>query len=134
MLLLLAVAMVSCSKSNRSAGMSADFRAGKIRIHEQKRDTGSTDELTLRVKFELTFNHMNAALNQHFQYQLGKNMRIVAGKDTIEPSLSYYVPLIKDSEKEIDVQFLVGKAMNGPKQFIIQDTVLGLDKINIPFK
>jgi hypothetical protein len=49
--------------------------------------------------------------------------------------ISYYLPLINDLEKEVDVKFLITQSnIEKEKKIIIQDSIFNFNKVNISFK
>jgi len=136
-LLLIAFAglMASCKNKPRQAPFNATFALGQVKlIHNQKTLQGG-EELTLMTRFELNKKGMNAETSNYFQYQLGKKIKLVIDKDTLTPGLFYYIPLINETEKEIDSKFLISAENNTKtKQVIIDDTLFDFNKINISFK
>src|SRR5436190_17894226 len=128
--------IVGCSGSKKQVPLSADFKLGKINaISTRKTLATGQEELTLMTRFELGQKKINGELSNYFQYQLGKKIKLIIEGDTLNPVLFYYLPLISETEKEIDVKFLIDKqSVEKTKQIIINDSILDFNKINISFK
>jgi hypothetical protein len=130
----LAGAWSSCGQKKQEA-MTGKFRLGTIRIISKQQPADAGTELTLMSRFEFEKNAPHAELNNYFQYELGKKIKLVVAADTIGPSLDYFIPLIKDNESEIDSKFIIPPGgMDKPKRIIITDTILDFEKVNILFK
>jgi hypothetical protein len=125
----------SCAAKEKQTVMTAVFDLGQIRMIHTEKETPRGTELTLMTRFMLKEKGLNVEMSNYFQYQLGSRIKIVVGKDTIRPVLDYYLPLIDVSVKEINSKYMLSEAdMNAPKRIIINDTILGLNKVNILFK
>jgi hypothetical protein len=121
-------------KQKTEPPLSADFALGKINVVKQSKAQNGGYELTLLTRYELK-KQLDPSLSNYFQYQLGKKISLVIGKDTIQPSLSYYVPLIDGVQKEIDCKYLLQDAeKDKPKRMIINDAILDFNKVDISFK
>jgi len=134
-IVLLIMICTSCSSSQKKVvPLSAEFALGKINIITKMQQAEAGNELTLISRYDLKKDKMGADLNNYFQYHLGDKIRVLIGNDTIKPSLSYYVPLIDEKQKEIDCKYLLQVSDLGkPKRIIIADSVLDLNKVDISF-
>jgi hypothetical protein len=137
--LLLIVAVLhfigGCKDKKKQVPLSADFKLGKINVINTRKVVENGEELTLMTRFELGNKKINAELSNYFQYQLGKKIKLIIEGDTLNPVLFYYLPLINEAQKEIDVKFLInGPAIYKEKRMIIQDSILDFNKVNISFK
>jgi hypothetical protein len=125
----------SCSSKRKPEVFSADFDLGKMKILSQSKQVAEGYELTLITRYELKNKILNPELSTYFQYHLGNKINLVIDGDTIKPGLAYYVPLISETEKEIDCKYLLEKGdMDKAKRIIVNDSILGLNTVNISFK
>ena len=126
---------IGSSCRTKKVPLTSDFKLGKIKIIDVKKATEAGEEITLMTRFEFKKNQLNGEQSNYFQYQLGKKIKLVLGKDTLQPVLFYYIPMINELEKEIDVKFLISKQnIDKTKRIIIHDSILDFNKINISFK
>jgi hypothetical protein len=128
------ILIASCN-NKKTVPLTANFDLGKIKIIEKRKTIPEGQELTLMVRFEIERKKQQRNATEYFQYQLGKQIKVVIDKDTLQPLISYYLPLINDLEKEIDVKFLItDNNIDKVKRIIIQDSVFNFNKVNISFK
>lgn len=128
------IACTSCSGSKKAVPMKALFDGGEVQFLHKGVATGSGYELTLMSRYWLDKKELSPELSNYFQYQLGKKIKLVIGSDTLAPALFYYLPLIAENEKEIDVKYrLEENQINQRKKIIIDDSVFNLHKINLAF-
>ncbi len=133
--LLVLLLLSGCRTAEKQKPVTAMFQLGEIKFLTAKKKTDKGYELTLMSRFQLTKKGMSSELSNYFQYQLGSKIQLVAGKDTLKPLLSYYIPLIQETEKEIDCKYQVPEAsIDKPKRILFADSVLDLEKINITIK
>ena len=126
--------VAGCSQKNNNT-LKAKFELGDITFFSKSKDVGEASELTLVTRFELKNDALSDDMSSYFQYQLGKNISLVIDNDTLQPSLSYYVPIIKENQKEIDCKYLLDKKYhNKSKRVIINEKMLGFEKINVLLK
>ncbi len=125
----------SCSSTKQKlVPLTAEFELGKINIIHKVEPVSGGNELTLISRYELKKDNMGASLSNYFQYHLGGKIRVLIGNDTIKPSISYYVPLIDEKEKEIDCKYLLQASdLSKPKRIIIVDSILEFNKVDISF-
>jgi hypothetical protein len=128
------ILITSCN-NKKIVPLTANFELGKIRVIEKRKTVSEGQELTLMVRFEIEKKKQQRNATEYFQYQLGKKIKVVIDKDTLQPLISYYLPLINDVEKEIDVKFLISQSnISKEKKIIIQDSIFNFNKVNISFK
>lgn len=127
--------ITGCNTKKKIKPLTANFEFGKIKIIDKRREISEGQELTLMVRFEIERKKQQLNTSEYFQYQLGKKIKVVIGKDTLQPLIFYCLPLINDLEKEIDVKFLIPQSnIDKLKQIIIEDSVFNFNKVNISFK
>lgn len=125
----------SCNSKKMPAVSTADFALGKIKMISTVKQQGDIQELTMITKFELKKAGLGPELNTYFQYYLGDKIKLLMGKDTLKPALSYYVPLVNELEKEIDCKYILqSKDLDKPKRVIIHDSILDFNKVDISLK
>lgn len=126
--------LFSCVSQKKQEVLAADFSLGKMKVIKKEKVLDGGTEVTLVTRYELK-KRIDGSLSTYFQYELGDKIKLVINNDTIKPRLSYYVPLISETEKEIDCRYLLQKKdMDKSKRIIVHDSILGFDKINISFK
>ena len=126
--------LYGCISKKKQDVLTADFSLGKMKVIKKEKKLDDTIELTLMTRYELK-KGISGGLNNYFQYELGNKIKLVINNDTIKPGLSYYVPLISEAEKEIDCTYLLQKSdADKIKRIIVDDSILGFNKINISFK
>lgn len=131
--------MASCfffgckSKGREIETYSAKFQLGTVQFASSEKSITAGHELTLLSRWQIDSKKRDRTLNNYFQYELGKKIKlIIGGTDTIIPGLSYYVPLMKETEREIDCKYILSaEDIKKPKRIIIDDPMLDLNKINI---
>ena len=107
---------------------------GSARFYPVKKQVNNQEEVTLIARFKLLDKQLSSERSTYFQYELGKKIKLVIDNDTVPPSLFYYVPLINESEKQIDTKFLLGKEyQNKTRKIIIEDSSFA-NTANISFK
>jgi hypothetical protein len=133
-IILVFIAGESCSESKKAVPMKALFDGGEVQFLHKGAATASGYELTLMSRYWLDKKELSPELSNYFQYQLGKKIKLVIGNDTVAPALFYYIPLIAENEKEIDLKFRLEKEqVDQVKKIIIDDSVFNLHKINLAF-
>ena len=133
-IIILFIACESCSDTKKPVPMKALFDGGEVQFIQSSTETATGYELTLMSRYWLDKKELSPELSNYFQYQLGKKVKLVIGADTILPSLFYYIPLIGEKEKEIDLKYNLEKKQSGQrKRIIIDDSVFNLYKINLAF-
>jgi hypothetical protein len=134
-LAILGILVIGCNNKKKIMPLTAQFELGKIRVIEKRKTISEGQELTLMVRFEIEKKKQQRNATEYFQYQLGKKIKVVIDTDTLQPLISYYLPLINDVEKEIDVKFLIIQSnISKEKKIIIQDSIFNFNKVNISFK
>jgi hypothetical protein len=127
--------LTACYSKHKQLWATANFDGGTVRITSYQKPLGPQGyELTIAARYELK-KKPDAMSNEYFQYQLGKKMKLVVGKDTISPSLFYYLPLIREDQKEIDCRYVLSSAERGePKRFIIDDSLFRFNQLTLPIQ
>jgi hypothetical protein len=126
--------LFACQAEKKLQPPAAEFANGSVRIVTNGKETEDGHEVRVRSRFQLK-KELNSDASTYFQYQLGKNIKLIVNNDTIAPSLSYYVPLIDGKQKEIDCTYLLSaEESKSFKRLIVDDNLLDLNQINISFK
>lgn len=127
--------LCGCSVKKKQPVFTADFSLGKMKVIKKEKELAEGVELTLMTRYALKKELGSAGLSTYFQYELGNKIKLVINNDTIKPSLTYYVPLISETEKEIDCKYMLKKEdADRVKRIIVNDSILDFNKINISFK
>lgn len=137
LLFLLNLAIGSCQrqKAQKHIALSAPFDLGKVNFRTKTKRAGEKYEVTVISRFDLEKNGFDGELSNYFQYQLGKKIKMIVDHDTVNPSLSFYVPLTSENEKEIDCKYVIDdREVKIQKQLIIDDTILNFNKVKIVFQ
>src|SRR5437868_9952037 len=112
LMILSATLIFGCHERKKYTAQEAKFELGKILVFH----TVKNNELTLINRYELDKPHLSPSLSNYFQYELGNKIKLVIGKDTIKPGVSYYVPLLSEKQREIDCKYMLDDAaLNKPK-------------------
>jgi hypothetical protein len=128
------ILIIGCN-NKKLVPLTDSFELGKIKVIEKRKTISEGQELTLMIRLEIERKKQQRNATEYFQYQLGKKIKVVIDKDTLQPLISYYLPLINDLEKEIDAKFLITHSnINKQKRIIIQDSLFNFNKVNISFK
>jgi hypothetical protein len=131
----MAAACSGAGKKQKPQALSAVFQLGTVRFISSQKKTDKGYEFTLMSRYNINKKELNSVVNNYFHYQLGKHIKLLVGQDTISPALSYSMPLIADTEKEVDCKYQVSDADIGkPKRIIYTDSIYDLEKINISIK
>ena len=128
------VAIFSCKTESVPGPLFSDFALGKMTAFKKEKAVEGGVELTIITRYEL-LKGLESGTSNYFQYQLGNKIKLVVGRDTISPSLSYYVPLLKDKELEIDCKYLLTKEQTPLHRYlIVDDSIYNFQRINIPIQ
>lgn len=135
MLVIISGYLYGCKSAYRQKPLKAVFQSGEMHFISTRKPVSGGYELTLMARCFLNKTDVSPELNNYFQYQLGKKIKLVIGKDTLSPAISYAVPLLRETNKEIDCKYLLTEEnMAKPTHIIVDDNVLDLDKINLLLK
>lgn len=127
--LLLAAA---CNSRQQAAPLrKTSFPGGQLQVAQKVLSQGGGGEQQVRFRFRLDRKFRDAAYAQYLQYELGGRLRLVAGKDTVAPSLFYYVPLIGEEEREIDCHFRLPDGVSRGNQVFLNDSILAPQIISV---
>lgn len=134
-LFIIIISLVACSQRNKNESFKGSFDLGEVIFFTKSKEIGEKTELSLVARFELKKEGLSDDLSSYFQYELGKKINLVIDNDTLSPNLSYYVPIIKENQKEIDCKYILDKnSINKTMHVIINDNILGFNKINVLIK
>ncbi len=123
------------SDSKKGQPVSAKFELGTIQFYHKQKEIPEGYELSLVTRYTVDDKKIDDETSNYFQYQLGKKIKLVIGSDTILPGLFYYVPLIRETEKEVDCKYiLTASDIKKEKRVIIDDSILDFNKINVSLK
>lgn len=126
--------LAGCRQSGHRP-LVASYALGKLQVVPVARPAGNKLLLTLRTRFGIDRKKLASADPMYFQYRLGDKLRLVLDGDTLRPQLSYAVPLLDETVKEVDARFEIDAAQaRSAKTFIVADSLYQLQTVAVPFK